>query len=69
MKELKKFIYLSDKDFGKLVKNYFYYMEHKDLPSDIEDRAETLFNTTIKKKCDRQIKDTERKRGKRNERN
>ena len=28
MKELKKFIYLSDEDFGKLVKNYFYYMEN-----------------------------------------
>ena len=65
MKELKKFIWLNDEDFGKLVKCFLYYMENKDLPIDIDDRSEQLFNTTIKKQCDRQIKDTERKRGKR----
>lgn len=62
MKELKKFTYLTDEDFGKLVKCYFYYMEHKDLSEEIDSRTEQLFNLTMKKKCDRQIKDTERKR-------
>lgn len=37
-------------------------MQNKELAEDVDERAEQLFTTTIKKKCDRQIKDTERKR-------
>ena len=63
MKELKKYIQkLNDEDYGKLVKCYFYYMEHHDIPEDLDGRTETIFRTTIKRKCDYQIKDTNKKR-------
>ena len=63
MKELKKYMYcLDDEDFGKLVKCYFYYMEFHDIPEDLDNKTEQLFRTTIKRRCDYQIKDTINKR-------
>lgn len=67
MKELSKYAnLLSDNDFGKLCKCYFYYIEHKALEEDIDDRSEQLFNL-IKDETDRKIKDKERKQNKRKE--
>ncbi|MBR6557818.1 MAG: hypothetical protein IKT70_02275 [Clostridia bacterium] len=63
MKELKKYMEcLNDEEFGRLVKTYFYYMTHQDIPPNIDSRAEQIFRTTIKAKCDVQLKDRIRKR-------
>lgn len=68
MKELKKYMHkLNDEDYGKLVKCYFHYMEHQDIPEDCDGKTESIFRTTLKRKCDYQIKDTNNKRKRRNE--
>ena len=67
-KTLKKYaLLLNDEDFGKLVKCFLHYKEHRDIPEDTESRTEQLFRTTLQKKCDKQFKNTEIQRKRRKE--
>ena len=58
---LKEFTYLSDSQFGCLVKICLYYSEHRAIPNRVEDNSILyLFQNLVKCKLDRLLKQRDR---------